>query len=83
MTFGGIAERIGRKIAMWNANRIRGVLVDDTGRADGRVLMYDAAGDGSLVYADPPAGGGGLPAIIDCGGPSDVAGLVIDCGGVV
>ncbi|MCQ1538590.1 hypothetical protein FTO68_06270 [Methanocalculus taiwanensis] len=93
MTFKGVAERIGRKYAMWNANRIRGVLVDDTFKADGRVLMYHAASD-RLVYVDLPSGGspfvtldGGDPGtggslLIDCGDPGSVGGAIIHCGGV-
>lgn len=80
MTFKGVAERIGRRYAMWNANRIRGVLVNDAGKADGLALAYHAE-SGEIRYA--AIGGGGLPAIIDCGGPGDTAGIVIDCGGVV
>ncbi len=82
MTFKGIAERIGRKYAMWNANRIRGVLVNDAWKADGRALMYHAD-SGEIRYGVVGGGGGALPAIINCGGPFDTAGIVIDCGGVV
>lgn len=93
MTFKGVAERIGRRYAMWNANRIRGVLVDDTYKADGRILMYHADSD-RLVYVDPPAGGSpfvtldcGDPGtegsfVIDCGDPGAVSGAIINCGGV-
>lgn len=94
MTFKGVAERIGRRYAMWNANRIRGVLVDDTWKASGRILMYHAASD-RLVYVDPPAGGspgiifdGGSPVtegsfVIDGGDPGSLHGAIIDCGGIV
>jgi len=78
MTFKGIAERIGRKYAMWNANRIRGVLVDDTWKADGRVLMYHAASD-RLVYVDHPAGGAPF-VTLDGGDPGTESDLII-CGG--
>ncbi len=94
MTFKGIAERIGRKYAMWNANRIRGILVDDTWKADGRVLMYHAGSD-RLVYVDHSPGGaslvtldGGDPGtdsdlIIGGGDPAAAGDTIIYCGGVV
>ncbi len=43
-----------------DALTIKGVIVDDTDLADGRILLYDAAGEGSLKYADPPEGGGAV-----------------------
>ncbi|MCQ1538591.1 hypothetical protein FTO68_06275 [Methanocalculus taiwanensis] len=55
-----------------DALTIKGVIVDDTDLADGRILVYDESGDGSLKYMDPPEGGGGggaAPLIYDHRGP--------------
>jgi hypothetical protein len=41
-----------------DAEKIKGVIVDDTDLADGRLLAYDESGDGSLKFVDPPEGGG-------------------------
>lgn len=50
MTFGGVAERIGRRFAMWNANRIRGALINNSNRDDGRALVYHSDSD-EIRYA--------------------------------
>ncbi len=43
-----------------DALTIKGVTVDDADLSDGRILAYDESGDGSLVYIDPPEGGGAV-----------------------
>ena len=48
-----------------DALSIKGVIVDDTDLADGRILVYDESGDGSLKYMDPPEGGGGAADPLD------------------
>jgi len=52
------ATQVGKDTAQWNADRILGVPVDDTNKADGNVLAYDSA-SGSIVYATPSGGSGG------------------------
>ena len=47
-------------VGIGDALSIQGVAVNDADLADGRILIYDAAGDGSLKYADPPEGGGAV-----------------------
>lgn len=49
---------------IWNANRIKGILIDDTNIAHSRILVYDSASR-TLRYQNQPSGGsgggGGIP----------------------
>jgi hypothetical protein len=49
------AAQVGADTAQWNANKIKGVEVNDTEKGDGRVLMYNAQAE-ELVYASPDVG---------------------------
>jgi hypothetical protein len=50
------AAQVGNGTAQWNANKIAGVEVDDTLKADGRALKYDSA-SGKIVYGSAGSGG--------------------------
>ncbi|ULP73408.1 hypothetical protein [Nodularia sphaerocarpa] len=52
------ATQVGKDIAQWNSDRIKGVVVDDTNKANGRVLKYNSA-TLSLEYDIDVTGEGG------------------------
>ncbi|WP_414575322.1 hypothetical protein [Anabaena sp. CCY 9402-a] len=54
------ATQVGKDTSQWNADRIQGVTVDDSAKANGRVLKFNS-GTNTLIYADDllgEAGGG-------------------------
>lgn len=51
------STQVGKDTAQWNADKILGVAIDDTAKADQKALKYDAA-SGKLIYG---TAGGGLP----------------------
>ncbi|KZL49357.1 hypothetical protein A2T98_13135 [Nodularia spumigena CENA596] len=51
------ATQVGKDIAQWNSDRIKGVVVDDTNIANGRVLKYNSINQ-SLEYAVDVTGDG-------------------------
>ena len=46
-------------IAKWNADQVKGVIVDDSAKGNGKVLQYSSASD-RIIYADAPTGGSGV-----------------------
>ena len=52
------ASDVGSSTAQWNADKIKSVSVDDTSKADGKVLTYNST-SGNLEYQDPPGASGG------------------------
>jgi hypothetical protein len=52
------ATQVGKDTAQWNANKIKGVEVDDTNKANGKILKFNSTSN-TLEYVDDIAGGGG------------------------
>lgn len=50
------AAQVGNTTAQWNANKIQGVTVDDSAKANGKSLVYDS-GSGNIVYQTVSGGG--------------------------
>ncbi|GIU69059.1 MAG: hypothetical protein KatS3mg002_0295 [Candidatus Woesearchaeota archaeon] len=51
------ATQVGKDTAQWNADRIKGVTIDDSGIGDGKVLTYDSTAN-AIVYTTPSGGSG-------------------------
>lgn len=52
------AAQVGKDTAQWNADRINGIAVDDTNKANGRVLKFNSTSN-KLEYADDLLGADG------------------------
>jgi hypothetical protein len=52
------ATQVGKDTAQWNADKIKGVTVDDTNKANGKILKFNSTVN-TLEYVDDLAGGGG------------------------
>lgn len=62
-TWHKLAPLAEKDLAQWNSDRIKGVIVDDTAKAAGKILRLNAAGD-RIIYVDPPAGTGGSAIVV-------------------
>lgn len=47
------AAQVGNTVAQWNANQIKGVLIDDSSKSDGRILQFQAS-SGHFIYSPVP-----------------------------
>jgi hypothetical protein len=52
------ATQVGKDTAQWNADKIKGVVVDDSNKANGKILKFNSTTN-TLEYADDLVGGGG------------------------
>jgi hypothetical protein len=52
------AAQVGKDTAQWNANKVKGVEVDDTNKANGKVLKFNSTSN-KLEYADDLLGADG------------------------
>lgn len=58
------AAQVGNTIPQWNADKIRGINVDNSAIGDGKILKYNAATT-NLEYVNESGGGGGASTLDD------------------